>query len=342
MTVTETTQRVLGERRLKTTQELAARTRGATRVGEACRVSGEVIGQNTADIPFALIYLLEEDGTTARLASAAGGVGNIEAIAPAQLSLDEHAAEVWPIAAVVRSREAILVDTPLPAAATAAGATRALVLPIAKQGESGVIGALVAGLSPRLMLDGAYTDFLAMVASQIGSAVVSARAFEEAEARAHALAELDRAKTAFFSNVSHEFRTPLTLLLGPTEEAAASPNGVLQGADLQTVHRNAQRLLKLVNTLLDFSRIEAGRVQAVFEPTDLATVTADLASAFRSATERAGLRLIVDCPPLPEPVYLDRDMWEKVVLNLLSNAFKFTFDRFDHRVAGLARIARRR
>src|SRR6476660_8732513 len=101
VTVTETTQRVLGERRLKTTQELAARTRGATRVVEACRASGEVIGQNTADILFALIYLVDEDGKTARLASAAGGFPNIEAIAPAQLSVDEPAAEVWPIGTVV-------------------------------------------------------------------------------------------------------------------------------------------------------------------------------------------------------------------------------------------------
>jgi signal transduction histidine kinase/AmiR/NasT family two-component response regulator len=325
VTVTETTPRVLGERRLKTTQELAARTRGATRVSDACRVSGEVIAQNQSDIPFALIYLIEEDGSTARLVSSSGIAANVEAVAPARLSLNADVGNAWPIGIAVRSHEAIHVEVPSSSQASVPDATRALILPIVQQGASGTIGVLVAGLSPRLMLDEAYSDFLATVASQIGTAVVSARAFEDAEARAQALAELDRAKTAFFSNVSHEFRTPLTLLLGPTEEAAASPDGVLQGADLQTVHRNAQRLLKLVNTLLDFSRIEAGRVQAVFEPTDLAAVTADLASAFRSATERAGIALIVDCPPLPEPVYLDRDMWEKVVLNLLSNAFKFTF-----------------
>lgn len=95
---------------------------------------------------------------------------------------------------------------------------------------------------------------------------------------------------------------------------------------LEAVHRNSLRLLKLVNTLLDFSRIEAGRIQAVYEATDLSAFTAELASVFRSAIERAGMQLIVSCPLLPELVYVDREMWEKIVLNLLSNAFKFTFE----------------
>ena len=87
-------------------------------------------------------------------------------------------------------------------------------------------------------------------------------------------------------------------------------------------HRNSLRLQKLVNTLLDFSRIEAGRIQAIYEPVDLARLTIELASTFRSAVERAGMRLIVDCESLDEPVFIDRDMWEKIVLNLLSNAFQ--------------------
>ncbi len=159
-----------------------------------------------------------------------------------------------------------------------------------------------------------------LLAGQVATAVTNARAYEEERQRAEALAELDRAKTAFFSNVSHEFRTPLTLMLGPVEDVLAEPDdraaAAAQRERLEVVHRNGLRLQKLVNTLLDFSRIEAGRVQAVYEPTDLAAFTADLASNFRSACEKAGLDLTVDCPPLPEPVYVDREMWEKVVLNL--------------------------
>jgi PAS domain S-box-containing protein len=141
------------------------------------------------------------------------------------------------------------------------------------------------------------------------------------------LAQLDVLKTQFFANISHEFRTPLTLMLGPIEDAITDPTLAAQPREhLEVAHRNSLRLLKLVNSLLDFSRLEAGRMQAAYEPTDLSAFTAELASVFRSAIEREGMALTVDCPPLAQPAYVDRDMWEKVVLNLLSNAFKFTFD----------------
>src|SRR5262249_21631970 len=93
-----------------------------------------------------------------------------------------------------------------------------------------------------------------------------------------------------------------------------------------TAHRNSLRLLKLVNSLLDFSRIEAGRIKASYAPVDLALVTCDLASNFRSALEAAGLELVVNCVPLGEPIHVDLEIWEKIVLNLLSNAFKYTFE----------------
>ena len=124
--------------------------------------------------------------------------------------------------------------------------------------------------------------------------------------------------------MSHEFRTPLTLILGPVEDALTLPTPKLDGARLELVRRNALRLYKLVNTLLDFSRIEAGRAQATFVPIDLASYTTNLASHFQSAAASAGLELVVDCPKLPEPVFVDPEMWEKIVLNMLSNAIKYT------------------
>ena len=141
------------------------------------------------------------------------------------------------------------------------------------------------------------------------------------------LARLDELKTAFFANISHEFRTPLTLMLGPLEDSVADGEETLsprQRERITMAQRNGLRLQKLVNALLDFSRVEAGRIQAVYQPTDLASLTHDLASSFRAACEKAGLKLSIDTPNLSEPVFVDHEMWEKIVLNLVSNAFKFT------------------
>lgn len=141
------------------------------------------------------------------------------------------------------------------------------------------------------------------------------------------LGELDAAKTAFFNNVSHEFRTPLTLMLGPLEDSlgdATEPLGPRQRPRVELALGNAIRLLKLVNTLLDFSRLEAGRLRASFAPLDASKFTAELAGMFQSAVDTAKLRLVVECAPVTEPLWIDRDMWEKIVPNLVSNAFKFT------------------
>jgi len=190
-------------------------------------------------------------------------------------------------------------------------------------------GLLIVGINPRRALDEEYSGFFQLIAGQLATAIANARAYETERKRGEALAELDRAKTTFFSNISHEFRTPLTLIISPLEEILRDRLQEFAPQDqeqLQLIHRNSQRLLKLVNSLLDFSRIEAGRVQAVYEPIDLASFTAELASLFRSVIEAAGMRLIVQCPPLVSTVYVDCQMWEKIVLNLLSNAFKFTFE----------------
>src|SRR6185503_16060290 len=189
-------------------------------------------------------------------------------------------------------------------------------------------GRLIVGINPRRPYDDHFRSFLELVADQLGTALANARAYEEERQRAEALAALDCAKTAFFSNVSHEFRTPLTLMLGPIESLLANTNGPLNAAqrgEAEILKRNAGRLLKLVNALLDFSRIEAGRTQATYAPTDVCTLTRELAGTFQSAVEHAGIRFDVACEEIDAPVFLDRDMWEKIVLNLLSNALKFTF-----------------
>jgi signal transduction histidine kinase len=336
--VTEDTERTIGERRLKTLRELAAGTTEAARSAEeACRAAAHILAANPHDLPFALVYLIDPgDDHSARLAGATGlPPGSPAAPSGVSLSAPADPDGGWPLRAVLESGRPEVVTGigrwlgPQPVGVYPEPPHTAAVLPVRKSGQDRLAGFLVAGVSPRRPFDDDCRGFLDLLAGQIATAVANARAYEEERRRAEALAELDRAKTTFFSNVSHEFRTPLTLMLGPVEDVLSGADGALpppQRERLEVAHRNAVRLQKLVNTLLDFSRIEAGRVQASYEPTDLAAFTAELASSFRSACERAGLGLVVDCPALREPVYVDREMWEKVVLNLVSNAFKFTLE----------------
>ena len=314
--VVETTDKVIEGRRLRLLNALAEARAGTP--AEACAHAAAEIARAPHDAPFALFYLFDDAGT----ATLAGAANLVEGSPLAPRLVPPGTRAPWPFDEVK--------DDPLFVSLTEApaGARGAVILPI-EQSEGGRrFGYLVAGLSSMLAQSPSYARFHTLLAASISQAVSGAAAFEEARARAEALAALDRAKTAFFSNVSHEFRTPLTLMLGPAEEALAGAESlsVVERERWSIVHRSALRLAKLVNTLLDFSRIEAGRVDASYEPTDLAALTGELASMFRSAIERGGLTLRLELPRLEEPAYVDREMWEKIVLNLLSNALKFTFE----------------
>jgi signal transduction histidine kinase len=331
--VTETTATMLAQRRTRVLRDIADRAGRAPVFDEACDLLLATLGEYTFDLPFALLYVTSPDGTQARLRGTRGTPAG-GPLAPEAIDLtDESGNGSWPLARAARSsRSEPVTNMEALFGQVAAGAypepmAKSFVLPVRVAGVDAPLGFLVVGASTRLPLDEAYRIFVEMLGAAASAALGNARAYEVERLRAEALAELDRSKTAFFSNVSHEFRTPLTLLLGPVEDLLAGRRGELPDTargDLEGVHRNALRLLKLVNALLDFSRIEAGRAQATFKPTDLPALTRDIASAFRSTIERAGMRLVVDVEPLEEPVLVDRDMWEKIVLNLVSNAFKFT------------------
>jgi PAS domain S-box-containing protein len=335
--VSEESERVIGERRLRVLRDLAAQTTGAQGIDDACRRIERALEPHALDVPFSCLYRVDAAARVARLASCSGAPP--EAARPDVVALDGSAdsgMRPWPLAAAFASGETQLVEGiaarvgRLPFGPWPEPVERALVLPLRGGGQAGVVTLLVVGVSTRRPLDAAYRDFFDLVAAQVASALADAEVFEAERRRAEALAEIDRAKTVFFTNVSHEFRTPLTLMLGPLEDLTDADeedeprSAAEQRRMLLTVQRNAERLLKLVNTLLDFARVEGGRAEARFEPTDLAALTADLASNFRAACERAGLALEVDCAELSEAAFVDRDLWEKIVLNLLSNAFKFT------------------
>ncbi|MBR0800841.1 response regulator [Bradyrhizobium jicamae] len=327
-TVVEITEKVVAERRTIILRDLAARAGDARSTAEACAMVTETLALHPRDVPFALLYLIGSDRKTASLAGAAGidpgtfASPNVVALSGNDPGGGWHFSDKAPFTVFEDLQSRFPSE---PEGSFSSLTRKAVVLPIAALNSLETSGFLVVGTNPRLELDERHTDFLQLVKAQVRSAIANARSYEEERKRAEALAEIDRAKTTFFSNVSHEFRTPLTLMLGHVEDMLS--RGTLPTDDrerLVVAHRNSLRMLKLVNTLLEFSRIEAGRVRASFEPTDLAAATAELASVFRSATEKAGLKLIVDTPALPEPAYIDRQMWEKIGLNLLSNAFKYT------------------
>jgi PAS domain S-box-containing protein len=328
--VSEDTERVIGERRMATLRDLGSDPSVVRTEQEMLDFCGRQLDRDRRDLPFTLTYLFDDDGGAARLAASTGIAAGHPAAPPVLAAADPD--PVWPVAALLRGEPAVtdldgVQFAGLPAGVGSGPPAQALAAPLAQPGGT-PYGFLVAGLNQYRPLDDGYRGFVGLVARHLAAGIASARSYQHQERRAEELAELDRAKTLFFSNISHEFRTPLTLIMGPVRElqrrlADADPQ---VREELEVIGRNGLRLGRLVTTLLDFSRIEAGRMQASVAPADLSQVTAELASVFRSAIDRAGLRFEVDCPPLPEPVYLDAGMWEKVVLNLLSNALKFTFD----------------
>jgi signal transduction histidine kinase len=326
-TVHEITAQVVADRRGALLRDLGALLAEAKTAEDACTIAAEVFARHAKDVPFASIYLIDPTDHKAHLAGAAG-LDHVARTSPPEVDLANECDGAWSIARVARTRTPQLVE----GVNTARGASlslpqRALVMPLEPTRQ--LAGVMVVGLSPLLELDASHRGFVELATTQLSKAIANARAYETERRRAEALTELDRAKTAFFSNVSHELRTPPTLMFGPVQDMlqdASHPPSASRREQLETVHRNALRLLKLVNSLLDFSRIEAGRVRASFEATDVSGLTAELASSFRSLIERAGVALHIHCPPLREPLFVDRQMWEKIVLNLLSNAFKFTFE----------------
>jgi PAS domain S-box-containing protein len=316
--VTETTEQVIGARRLAALHDLGAQAGAARTVEQACALVSQSLDRARGDIPYFCLYLGRGGDTGFTLGGVTPG---------ASAAAETHR---WPLAEALEQSRRLIVDGladrvgQLPTGNWTEPPTEAMVLPLYAATQP--IGVLVLAASAGRRLDEDYRTFMGLVARQTASLINGASAYQAQRRRAEELAELDRAKTTFFSNISHEFRTPLTLIMGPVQELRTRLRQAEKDTreDLDVVYRNGLRLGKLVNALLDFSRIEAGRSHGHFEPVDLATFTADLGSAFRAAFQRAGLAFDVDCPALPEPAYVDREMWEKVVLNLLSNALKYT------------------
>lgn len=330
---TDDTGRIIGERQLRTLKDLGKKLAGVKTVSEVYENTMEVLESNTKDFPFAVLYTIDNDGSTAKITGYAG-ISRSQDIFPQMIDLAQSVESNSQFCKAFDKNENVVAaiktaSSNLPKGPWEVEATHFIYIPITTSGASHPNAIIVAALNPYRLFDESFRQFTTLIADQVALEINNVLAFEQERKRAEALAEIDKAKTIFFSNISHEFRTPLTLMLGPLEELINHPKTHLtedEKQKVETTHRNAIRLLRLVNNLLDFSRIESGRVKAQFQLTDIAKFTTDLASSFRSVIESAGLKFYVNCVYIVQPVYVDKSMWEKIVLNLLSNAFKYTLN----------------
>jgi signal transduction histidine kinase/serine phosphatase RsbU (regulator of sigma subunit)/FixJ family two-component response regulator len=324
--VTEETERVIGERRIATLRDLNSVSTAAVDEHAFLKASAAQLAGNPRSLPFICIYTFS--GDRARLAATTGAEPG-DPVAPVSIEMDD-AQQLWPARELAAGiSDWIVVDgiqqrcAWVPTGAWPTPPFDAVAVALPGPADSRPVGFIVVGVNHYRPVDDVYRGFIGTIAQRLGAGVTNARSYAAERERAEQLAELDRAKTAFFSNVSHEFRTPLTLMLAPLQDALQA-EAALADDQLEIVHRNGLRLLKLVDALLDFSKLEAGRMRASFRPVNAAALTGELVGTFNDACRRAGLTLETDCEEPADQVYLDPDLWERVVLNLVSNAFKVT------------------
>ena len=324
---TDDTDRIISERQLRTLTQLGKKLNN-------CRVNKEVIEntiaslkENQYDFPYVLFYSIKGDKFIFSNASDDA----IAATVPAEIELSDNTSFALCLRESLSTRKPQQLDNvkmhlgEMPNGAWPISSNKAITLPIVQASSKEPYGVLIVGTNPYRLFNEKYRSFFSLVADQMATSFADVRVLEEERKRSEALAEIDRAKTIFFSNISHEFRTPLTLLLAPIEDALHD-SGISEEHKIRmnVAYRNALRMQKLVNTLLEFSRLEAGRVEGRFSPVDIGSLTEDLASLFRSAIEKAGMQLIINKGDVHDTVYVDVDMWERIILNLISNAFKYS------------------
>jgi len=318
--LTETTKQVLAERRLAALTELTDQLAGLTDPDDVIAAAVTVLTANPGDHPLVAIR---------RITTAEDGEVLLDP-PPADAARWPEGAEALALAAAAygTSRSLMLEQAPSPAQPGLETAVHAVhAIPVIEPGHQSASAVLLVGQNPHRVWDDELGDYLETCAASIATALSSMRELAEERRRTDLLVQVDAAKSDFFANVSHELRTPLTLIAGPVADALADSGEPLPAAlreRLRLVERNVVRLARMVDAMLDFSRMEAGRLGPQTSVVEVGAFTRTLASAFAPAMESAGLEFVVDCPDLPRHAVLDRDMYERVVLNLLSNALKYT------------------
>jgi signal transduction histidine kinase len=329
----ETTPRVIGERRLRTLRELAAAAPVATTASEACRRAVAALAADPADVPFALLYLVDEDGRRAHLCESTP-LPSGQPLTPPQVDLTAQSGDaVWPLATVTRSGHPLVLPLdasfgPPPSGPWPLPPRQAVALPLKSSGRDRVAGVLVLGVNPCRALDDEHRGFHDLVAAHVAAALANAVASEEERRRAAALAalaEADRRKDEFLATLAHELRNPLAPLRNGLEvmRLARADAGARDEA-LAMMERQLGQMVRIIDDLLDVSRISRGKLALRRERVDLAKVLRQAVETSRPLIEAGRHELTVRLPA--DPVFVDADATRlaQVFANLLNNAAKYT------------------
>ncbi len=339
ITVQETTAQVLTERRLKLLRDLAAHCAEAKTAEDVCAAAAEILAANPADVPFALLYLIQPGGHRARRVSMAGfdryaGPGAPEFVAldsPTAASGDAASFETtsWPLAEAERLGHSLELADPaqrfggLPGGRWPEPAQKAIVAPLRRAGQNRPYGFLVAGLSPRLEVDHRYRGFIDLAVDQIAGAIANALAHEEQRRTAEALGRADRAKDEFLAMLGHELRNPLSPILTSLNLMQMRGNDAFR-RERDIIERQVHHLMSLVDDLLDVSRITRGKIQLKLEPVELIEVVVKAIEMASPIIEQRMHHLAAIIPPVGLRLYADQTRLAQVICNLLTNAAKYT------------------
>ncbi|CAG8442393.1 9607_t:CDS:10 [Scutellospora calospora] len=359
----ETTQRVLNTRRLSLLGKFGHQISDVKSLESACRIITNTLRDNNADIPYALIYFIEHKSTAASESLIARLISTTfddnsknkrrfpeyfpETHELINLNKDSNKShntyielkrttatysflkcESWPIYLAIKDGQHVKV--------LLKDESQAVLLPIKISSCKGQVLSvvLICGINRRCTLDEQYMEFLQLVKTQVNAYLQQGNSVEEEKKSSNILINLNSQKIMFFQGISHELKTPLTLMLSPLDDVINEcPQEAPIMSYLQTIRRNSRRLLKLVNTLLQFSNMETDQLEANYRETNIAEFTRELVSDFENMAKSLGLDYIIDIPHSEEfikavgdNVYLDHEMYEIIIFNLCSNAIKHTWN----------------
>ncbi|CAG8443530.1 7086_t:CDS:10, partial [Scutellospora calospora] len=374
----ETTQKFLSIRRLKTLSEFGCRISEIKSLESACRIVTKILS-NSVDIPYALIYFVNHKSNTAEpliarlIARTFDEDGKKEGQnfdylpdSPEIIYLAKEAnkdydtyveikradttysflkCDTWPINLVIKEGKHVKVLLKDESQAFLISTKISL-----SEGQAlSVI--LIYGINRFRALDEQYIEFLHSVTENVNTYLLHGVKIDEEKKRSKVLADLNYQKVVFFQGISHELKTPLTLMLSPLDDVI---NVYTQDASimpyLQTIRRNAHRLLKLINSLLQFSNMEADKFEAHYREMNIVEFTQELALDFKIIAKKLGLDFNIEIPHpeefnqiMGDKIYLDHDIYETIIFNLYfgfkgSNALKYTWNGsitirlyFDHK-----------